>query len=255
MGESFRIGIIGNGNVSFHFNKWFKQAGHQITSIYSRHETKELTTKTNLDYQNETCDFIIIAVNDDVISEIVSAIKNVGNAIILHTSGTIPLSIFEGFNLQNYGVLYPLQTLQKNKDIALVNVPFLLESNHLETQSKLSMLCDTTNITYQFVDSTKRLTYHLAAVIASNFTNHLLSIADQVLKENDSNLDLLKPLIMETVQKAFELSPIASQTGPAKRQDHQTMQKHLDLLDSDRHSEIYELISQSIISEQQGKSE
>ena len=61
--------------------------------------------------------------------------------------------------------------------------------------------------------------------------------------------DLLKPLILETVNKAIELGPENSQTGPAVRNDLYTIEKHLELLSfSPELKLIYESITKSIIS-------
>jgi hypothetical protein len=60
--------------------------------------------------------------------------------------------------------------------------------------------------------------------------------------------EVLKPLILETVDKAIELGPENSQTGPAKRHDLNTIKKHLDLLSfSPDLKNIYDLISKSIM--------
>jgi len=56
------------------------------------------------------------------------------------------------------------------------------------------------------------------------------------------------PLILETADKIKEHSPADVQTGPAVRNDDQTMQKHLQMLNNNpKLQEIYRLLSQDII--------
>ena len=45
-------------------------------------------------------------------------------------------------------------------------------------------------------------------------------------------MEILKPLIVETVNKAFELSPEKAQTGPAVRNDIAILEKHQEILQS-----------------------
>ncbi|MBI5010959.1 MAG: DUF2520 domain-containing protein, partial [Bacteroidia bacterium] len=61
------------------------------------------------------------------------------------------------------------------------------------------------------------------------------------------SLDELKPLLQETFLKAFEQGPENSQTGPALRNDKNTIRKHLELLSFENDlQKIYRDISKSI---------
>ncbi|MDB5021016.1 MAG: oxidoreductase, partial [Pedobacter sp.] len=97
------------------------------------------------------------------------------------------------------------------------------------------------------IDSEQRKILHLAAVFACNFSNHLYHLANTVLATNNLQFDLLRPLIMETALKVQDDLPLAVQTGPAVRQDEQTMKNHLELLQSKPElQEIYQTLSNSI---------
>jgi predicted short-subunit dehydrogenase-like oxidoreductase (DUF2520 family) len=75
-----------------------------------------------------------------------------------------------------------------------------------------------------------RLKLHVAAVIVSNFTNHLYAIAEEYCHKESVDFNMLKPLILETAQRIEHISPAAVQTGPAVRKDIHTLDKHLRLL-------------------------
>jgi hypothetical protein len=83
--------------------------------------------------------------------------------------------------------------------------------------------------------------------MVNNFTNHLYVLADDLLSKQNLSFDLLKPLISETARKACLNKPLLNQTGPAKRDDRDTIDKHLNLLNQNMElKELYEKITQSI---------
>ena len=71
---------------------------------------------------------------------------------------------------------------------------------------------------------------HLAAVFVNNFTNHMLVQGREIALKAGFSFEILSPLIQETIAKALELGPENSQTGPAVRNDKNTIEKHLELL-------------------------
>ena len=83
--------------------------------------------------------------------------------------------------------------------------------------------------------------------MVNNFANHLYVLSDDLLSKQNLSFDLLKPLITETARKATVNKPFFNQTGPAKRNDRNTIDKHLALLDDNKElKELYEKITQSI---------
>jgi hypothetical protein len=87
----------------------------------------------------------------------------------------------------------------------------------------------------------------LAAVFACNFTNHLLGISQELLQNADLPLNLLQPLVQETIKKAATHNPYTVQTGPAIRHDQNVIEEHLRLLATQpQFQEIYQLLTQSI---------
>ena len=85
------------------------------------------------------------------------------------------------------------------------------------------------------------------AVIINNFTNHLIVKSQQIIKSNNLNFEFLHPLIEETIKKTEVISALEAQTGPAKRNDKITMEKHIDYLKKYDVEKIYRAISDSII--------
>ena len=168
----------------------------------------------------------------------------------VHTAGSMPMDVFSGHTV-NYGVLYPMQTFSKTREVDFSVIPFFLEANTSENAGKLQQLAEKLSGNIRFLSSDKRKCLHLAAVFACNFTNHIYALAVKLLQEQDIPANVQLPLIDETAAKIHTMPPKVAQTGPAIRYDENVINKHLAMLgDSDMRS-IYQLISQSIHKEAQ----
>jgi predicted short-subunit dehydrogenase-like oxidoreductase (DUF2520 family) len=98
------------------------------------------------------------------------------------------------------------------------------------------------------IGSEERKALHVAAVFASNFTNHMLTVSKEIMQQNSLDFDWLKPLITETINKSLYLGPGNAQTGPAKRGDLDILDTHLEFLSQQPSiAEIYKVISQHIV--------
>lgn len=255
-----KITMIGAGNVATHLALNLQKKGFVIMQVFSRTEesAKVLAIKTGASYTtrlNELSDeseLFIISVSDNTLEEIINKIS-FGTSLAVHTSGSMPMNIFNEKTV-NYGVLYPLQTFSKERTLDLSDVPFCIEANSSANLKVLKELCSKLSKSVVFMNSSKRLSLHLAAVMACNFSNHVYSLAEKFLAQNDLPFDLLHPLIRETTEKAVEFGPSIVQTGPAVRNDQNVIKKHLELLSfSPELTEIYELISRSIINSEANK--
>jgi len=247
------IVFIGSGNVATHLAIAFKAMGADIIQVWSKdsRNAEILAALTKAEPINQwkaldqTADCYVVAVKDDAIAEVTSHLQNV-RGIVVHTSGATSIAVLKGAGI-GYGVLYPLQTFSKTKAVDLKKVPFCIEADHPETLEKIAAIAHLLSESVAEVSSDQRKVLHLAAVFACNFTNHLYHLSNQLLQQHKLNFDLLKPLILETAQKIQSALPEAVQTGPAVRNDQETMNKHLALLaGSPELQDIYEMLSNSI---------
>ncbi len=249
-----RITIIGSGNVATHLAAAFKNAGHNIVQVYSRdlHNASLLAYHVkaesidNLYQINPETDLFVIAVKDDAIEAIVSALAKY-QKLIVHTSGATDLQVLLKYT-QNAGVFYPLQTFSKTKEVNFNTVPLCIEGADEQITSQLNELAYTITQNVYRIDSAERKTLHLAAVFACNFPNYLYYLSQQLLADQKLPFDLLRPLILETAEKVQEHLPASVQTGPAVRNDEKTMDAHLQLLhENPELQQLYKLLSQGII--------
>lgn len=232
-----KITFVGSGKVAWHLAKAFDGAGFQIHQIVSRNEEsgKALAKiyaayfESNLKNVFADSDFVFLTVPDKSIETVAQEIS-VDGPIFLHCSGSSAIESVSRYKT-NTGVFYPLQTFTKDRRINYFEIPIFIEASNPETFQKIYELADVISNTVKHLDSEKRKYLHLSAVIANNFTNHLLGKAKMVMDMQNLPMEWLKPLVEETVKKAFELGPENSQTGPAIRHDESTILKHLEMLD------------------------
>ena len=250
-----KIVLIGAGNVATHLGKAFLKKGINIVQIYSRTESSaiELAEALSVPYttslENIVCDadLYIVALKDVVLHELIPLIvKGRENAFFVHVSGSLPMNIWEGY-AKNYGVLYPMQTFSKQREVDFREVSFFVEANHQIGIEALKDLAGKLSPKVYELTSEQRKYLHIAAVFACNFTNHMYALCDRLLKAQGVPFEVMLPLIDETARKVHELKPQDAQTGPAIRNDKNIIESHLNMLDDEPGlKEIYEMISNSI---------
>lgn len=246
------IAIIGSGNVAYTYSKVLKNNGINLRYIFVRNQEKVSEVeklfglKTICDYETLfSCDLVIIAVKDDAIEEVASKLKNY-RGVLVHTSGTQNSTILQ--HVDNYGILYPLQTLTKDHEVDFKSVPLMINASSEDVKDKLRSLAQKmSDVVIECTDEDRRY-IHMNAVYVSNFVNVMLQIGEKLLKEKSLDISILEPLVKETVNKAFSMGAEKALTGPARRGDVETVNKHLELLKNNKEEkEIYKLLTNYII--------
>ncbi|MCB9202508.1 MAG: DUF2520 domain-containing protein [Flavobacteriales bacterium] len=242
--------ILGAGNVAFHLTRAFIENTIQVKQIYNRtlEKAKKVAEENNIAYTDkiseiEKADLYIVTSSDSSIEEISYHIP-FENALVVHTSGSMPIQSLKG--KYRKGVLYPLQTFTKDRKLNYNEIPFFIETENEDDSKKLEELISKVSEHVYKTDSQQRLFLQMSAVWVCNFVNYMYSVGDDICKKNNLPFDILKPLIKETADKIEELSPEKAQTGPAKRNDKIVIEKHLNVLQDDKLKLIYDLISKKI---------
>jgi len=255
--------LIGAGNLATHLGPALQKAGHQVLQVYSR--TREsaslLADKLGCPWTTEVegiqaeGQLYVFSLRDAVLQDIASRVYShlgvaqpSGNsldrgreALFIHTAGSMPVTVFPS---RRRGVLYPMQTFSKSREVDFREIPIFVESP--TDEALLLRIAAQLSHTYRVVDESQRRTLHLAAVFACNFSNHMYDLSSRLLAEQGLPFQVMLPLIDETARKVHLLSPAAAQTGPAVRFDENVMQRHLDYLENETDKEIYKLLSKSI---------
>ncbi len=217
-----RVSFIGSGNVATRFAARLRELGAEIVQICSRSKTPASELNPDL------ADVVIVAVSDDAIAQIVNEIPSAGSALWLHTAGSVGIDVFDPEKFPRRGVLYPLQTMLKNRPADWRSVPLLVEGDPQAGEIARSM-----SPLVAEVSSADRRRLHAAAVIGCNMVMYLWSLSERICNEAGLDFNMLRPLFGLTGTRVMEMSPSDAMTGPAKRGDIQTIQKHIDALPAD----------------------
>jgi len=248
------IVMIGSGNLATQLAFALAEKGIKIKQVFSRsaESARILAEKVNAGYTDDLtnldskADLYIIAVKDPAITEVLENLRLSENQLIVHTAGSVPMNILEGFS-SNYGVFYPLQTFSKNRKVDFSDIPICIEANHPSNLMELEELGQRISNSVSQINSEERKTLHLAAVYTNNFVNHFYAIGAEILHEKKLDFELLRPLIRETAAKIETLHPVDAQTGPAKRNDQTIIDLHLKMLhNKPEYQKIYSFVTESI---------
>ena len=260
------IAFAGAGNVAFRFSLALQEKGYDISFVYSRTERSRdklvralrangSDTQAAADYRDlASADLIFLAVSDDAIETVVREMTGQLAGMeklpaVVHTSGATDMDILQPLADIGCkcGVVYPLMTLSRNKNIDFTDVPLLLETDDTLLRDMLDGIASDLGGEYYFYNSEQRLRMHLAAVFTTNFVNYILGLAFPIL---DHDYPLLLPSTIEAVRNAFLHTPESTLTGPARRGDMNTVRKHLDLLKRlglEEQEEFYRTFTEKIL--------
>lgn len=239
-----QVVIIGTGNVATILGKAIKAAGHTVTGVAGRDIKKatELAAAISA-HQAVTfgssmpaADIYIIAVSDASIAGLNKQL-NLSPGLVVHTAGSVPMDVLKDFS-PNYGILYPLQSLRKELT-AIPRIPFLIDGNTPDNRTLIHDLAITLSDQVRIGSDEDRFHFHLSAILVSNFTNHLYTLAADFCKEKDLPFSFLQPLIGAVVSRLEWGHPSKYQTGPAVRNDQATINRHLEALEG--HPELKNL--------------
>ena len=232
-----RVVFIGAGNLATSVALGMHNAGFTIGQVVTRStgSARELAARVMAKYTNSiaeidsNADLYVIAVPDAQIEPVVNSLRPL-NGLVVHTSGSTPIDVFDSNKFPNHGVLYPFQTFSKSIVVDLHNVSICIEANSPQNEEQIVSIASQLSAKVVPMKSEQRRWLHLIGVFGSNFVNLILTMAYEIATNKGIDFEIIKPLVGTTVQKAFSGNPAKMQTGPAIRNDQNTMDEHLQML-------------------------
>ena len=243
-----KIVLIGSGNVAYHLAKAFTASNVPIHSLFGRNTAalEEISSATGIPVSDDLpkADLYILAVADGGIEEVSLQIQKT-DALVAHTSGSLPMQVLKG----NYrkASFYPMQTFSKKRQLDYSRIPFFVEAENNVDENILVEMASKISSTVHRSTHEERKYLHLTAVFTCNFVNHLFTIGKDISEAHHIPFDVFYPLIEETVAKMKTMDPKDAQTGPAVRGDAKVMALHQQLIKDQNQLEIYRTLSQSIL--------
>ena len=249
-----KIVLIGAGNLATHLGKALHAAGHDMVQVFSRTMQSAETLASLLDAEpltdmaqvRDDADVYIFSVKDSALEQLISQLCGGEKKVFLHTAGSMPMSVFREKAL-HYGVLYPMQTFSKQREVDFSIIPCFIEANDEFALKQIEDLAGQISHRVYQLSSEDRKYLHLSAVFACNFANHCYAASQELLQQHGIPFDVMLPLIDETAAKVHGMTPKEAQTGPAVRYDENVIGKQIQLLENQPYfQKIYDCMSKSI---------
>ena len=185
-------------------------------------------------------DTVLLAVPDAAIAGLSKLLEG-SQGVRLHCAGSVAL---HDLGAGSCGVFYPMVSFQTSPNWA--EVPIFAEASDSAAKTAIEALgallgCPPA----AWTDSKKRAQYHLGAVFANNFSNHVIALLQSYCAQTGLNPHAYEAMVRSTLEAAEAGDAKSMQTGPASRADQITLDRHMDLLPKELRS-IYRALSQSI---------
>lgn len=246
--------IIGTGNMARFLAKELSAAGHNFQGIWGRNNNtandlaKQYNTiayKELQEIKDEEGHFCFLAIRDTAIAFIAEQFQ-FKKSTLVHTAGASSIQLL-GEHSEYKAVFWPIYSIVSDNMETARHIPIAVEGNKPDTEKEVIKIAESISHKAFVATESQRLHLHLAAVFANNFSNHLMSIAQEICTQQHISFDLLQPIIAQTFERLKTESAKEVQTGPAIRDDKMTMQKHLEMLKgSPEWALLYQSLSASI---------
>jgi predicted short-subunit dehydrogenase-like oxidoreductase (DUF2520 family) len=254
---TLRIGLIGAGALGTAMAYRLHQKGFDVTSIISRNEAtvRRLGLKINCARTGknfkllDTCNFIIIAVPDAQVKSVAKTIKQIpfqnSNVILVHTSGSLNAVSMKRRNQNSRSKLFsasmhPMQSFpakmkwsKRALENHFRNIYFGIEGDAAAIPI-VKQLVKNIGARSLIIPNKKKELYHMGGVVTSNFMVALAHIAMKIYEKIGLNekttLQLLRPIMFQTLENLQQLGIADSLTGPVVRNDLSTISNHSRIL-------------------------
>lgn len=247
-----KIVIVGSGNVAESLAQAVAEAeGLELVQIFARNEERgrKVAELAQTEWSGSSlakADLYLISVSDNAVEAVAKSLPIPEGAVVAHTAGCCTLDALAPH--EHRAVFYPFQTFSVGRKVDFKRGYIFVEgaTNHaLQVAEKVAHTL-TENVLP--ADTARRAVIHLSGVFACNFANAMYANASEILAKEGLPFDIVAPVIEETAKKVVESkNPALSQTGPARRGDSQTLERHRKMLaDEAQKRELYDKISEDI---------
>ncbi len=238
-----RIGLIGSGNIAQVLGKAWAERGIEIVACYNRKQEamlwNGLQPVESPAHLPQELDAVLVATSDDTVFELIETIPD--GPLVVHFSGALPLPNRPGASI------WPIQSIRKENTQTRSSFPLVLNATDTEVEKRLIPFAEKIASELHCLTTEQRQAAHLAAVFASNFSNHSLSIAQALTAKTGLPWSTFQPLVQTILNQGILGLSFAQQTGPAFRRETSVISSHRDALSQDPISlAVYDAMTESI---------
>ncbi|MGB8860132.1 MAG: DUF2520 domain-containing protein [Ilumatobacteraceae bacterium] len=217
-----RVRIIGGGRAGRSFRSALAAAGWETAEPWGRTDDAAAAA--------HGADVVIIATPDAAIASVAASIEPVDDCVVVHLSGALGLGPLAGHPRR--AVVHPLVALPDgDRGAARLHGAWFGLSTHGDPLAD-EIVASLEGRPIRVSEGDWAI-YHASAVIASNHLVALLGQAERVAGSIGVPLGALLDLARGSFEDVVALGPAAALTGPVRRGDMATVQRHLDALPDD----------------------
>lgn len=242
--------LIGSGNMAWFLAGRMQAGGHTCNGVLGRNKEEVMALAREFNFPvvqsiNDGADACLLTVSDAAIAEVAGKLK-LNSTVLIHHSGSVSINAL-AIGASRTGVVWPVYSILKKNLPVHRQFPCLYEANSKQALNVVLEVCTAISSIQYETDSASRQWMHLTAVLGNNFTNYLLSMCSDICKEHDLPFNLLQPILQQTLDRINTFNPKEVQTGPAKRDDTLTQQRHVEMLQQHPHWQaVYQALSAAI---------
>jgi predicted short-subunit dehydrogenase-like oxidoreductase (DUF2520 family) len=251
----FDAAFIGTGRVAWSLADAFVDVGYFIHFASNRTEeplkkfaeefmVDEISTNIK-DIGKFASEFqvCVIAVPDSAIKEVADTLAglplNFKSTLFMHLSGsktTAELSSLKKMGAMT-GSFHIPQSFPARKAIRLWDLPVCIEASTVKAEKMMLQIARRLELKPVCIKPELKIYYHLAAVFASNFFPTIIADSMKMFEIAGGNkkdyFKIFTPIIETTIENIIDNGPENSVSGVISRKDFDTIQEHLNALDSD----------------------
>lgn len=209
--------VVGPGKAGKSLGAALQAAGWQLEGYLGKGE--------NLSGAAMGCDVLVIATPDSMISFVAGLISPNPETLVVHLSGLLGLDTLEPHPRR--ASLHPLVSLPSPE----VGAAKLRGANiAIAGDPQVKQIVDALGgKAFELADESRAL-YHAAAAVASNHLVVLLGQVEHLAELAKVPFEVMLKLAKETLDNVAHLGPKAALTGPASRDDQDTIDAHVSAL-------------------------
>ncbi len=244
-----RFGLLGASKTGISIAKKLVENGHTPVFLWNRsperlenasHYVKFKISSPDLGDYSDACDYVIVSVADDAIEAVARSfvkINKIEVGKIFHTSGALNSEILPGNSTIKTGSFHPVISINSIEE-GLRLLPATVFSCEGDLADELLDMADQIGKKGISLTAVQKKNIHLSAVFMNNYLSGLiekLKIFNTDIGINNSEFQqLLEPITLQTIDRSWGNSIDKTLTGPIRRGDLVTVEKHLDILKKDQ---------------------
>src|SRR5216684_6310332 len=228
--------VAGRGNLGRSLARAWRRAGHRVLLTPARHGVPSLVRAL----RSRPRATVFLTVPDGAIAslagEVAAAHGIPATVAFVHCSGALGLAPLAALAARHdVGSFHPLQSFpQPRPPEAFRGSLVAIDAGASGLRRRLERLARDLGAKPRGVEEADRVVYHAAAVFASNYLVALAGEAVELLGTigwNESEaLQGLIPLMQGALDEVARRGPTAALTGPIRRGDVETVNRHLEAL-------------------------